>query len=207
MALEKRKGIDSIFPPVPECITPHIPHFGKDISRVCEAMSLPILPHQCIKQDGTPMALKGNSWDSTIDVPTYFISKWSLDHSGSVSEKLFDLDNILLRVVQGTDAADGRKTNGLFRYHSRESKYKFKPLNNVISQRYKRLDMFHFVSQDVIRNGKKTFDVDNNDIDFLFVFLHHHLKKCENIINHLNKPVFVCGEFIKSDIYFQNKNN
>ena len=32
MALEKRRGVDSVFPPAPECVTPRVPAFENNIN-------------------------------------------------------------------------------------------------------------------------------------------------------------------------------
>jgi len=201
MSLQGKKRVDPRWSPAPECVTPLFPPYGDNLSLICKAMTLPLLPDQVLKPNGKLLRSRTNNFVSkdSFNVPTFFISKWSFEKTKFDGNNIFELDEDLLNIVRAMDRAVGRKTNGLFIFNSTDD-YKFKPLYEIITKRYKCLDLFNIEKQDMIR-GDQAFDADNHAIDFVFAFVDWPLiDLCVNLINHLNKPVFMCGEYVNSNI-------
>ena len=201
MSVQGKKRVDPRWLPAPECVTPEFPPYGTSLSLLCKAMTLPLLPEQVLKPNGKLMRPRTNNFVSRdlFNVPTFFFSKCSFKRTKFAGKNIFELDERLLGIVRAMDKALGRKTNGLFIFNSIDDDHTFKPLYETITKRYKCLDLIDVVKQDMIR-GHQAFDVDNHDIDFVFAFVDWPLEICVNLVNHLNKPVFMCGEYVQSTI-------
>jgi len=201
-----KKVIDPFWPVVPKCVTPDVPAYEVCLPSICKAMTLPIMTEQQIDTDGT-LFKRNYYWfeKKYLEVPTYFICKWSLRNTKtSTSTYLFELDRTLIRILEGMDDAHGRQTKGLFVFESHFRCYSFSPLNEIVQSRYQMLDISNIEKQDMIK-GKQKFNVDNHDVDFIFAFLNDTYNAFFiNFVNFLGKPVFLCGQFIKSNKFLKN---
>lgn len=194
-----------IFPDVPDCVTPPVfPDGERSTHKICMAMTLPVLTHQKIKRNGKAVRRTIHTQEKGNNAPTYFIHSNTLPFTYQDPKTVFNLNQKLLKIVKSMDKVLGRPSVGLFVFNTLDY-VTFQPLFDVVKERYKCLDFCNMYKQDMI-HGKQALDVDNPGIDFVFAFMDITFARGElfnNLVNHLNKPVFLCNEeFIESNKFF-----